>query len=675
MAGQALMPAARAALPAATLMAAGAFAATVVVSAALLFALQPMLGKALLPAFGGGAAVWTAVMLFFQIGLLAGSLMFHLLATRLSLSLAAAVHIAVAALGAALLPVLPTPQATGLGPAIDVLATLAVGYGPATLAMGGNAAALQTWYARAVGQPPWWLYAVSNAGSLAGLAIYPLLLEPSLSLSGQGVLWRSAFMACVVGLSACAWLAARAAAPAQVHIQAVASADWRRRAAWVGLAALPSSLLLGVTEHVTVSIAPLPLLWVLPLAVYLMSWIVAFAWPAAAASGGRLLAVVLLPLLLLEVMAPIISNPHPSLGVALHVAGLFAAGLLAHGQLALRRPDAAGLTGFYLHVSLGGALGGMLNALVAPVLLDRTIEYPLALAVLCIMPAVGRGRVPMVIWGAIGAMMAAAPFAAPLLGHSSIAHARDFYGAVHVSQEAERTVMFHGRTIHGLQWTDPARRLEPTSYYHREAGAGRLIAAMQALRGARGPMDAVFVGLGPGTLACYGSEKLRPVFVEISPAVISVARSSFSFLRECGDPPIEVGDGRIRVLARPPGSLDLVVIDAFSGSSVPAHMATVEAIGAFLARLAQGGAIAMHVSNGNFSLEPLIAAAARETGSIALMLTARPAGVPSIWVVVTRDAALAQRLADDGWQAPVPAARPWRDDRWDLLSAMRRSKE
>ncbi|QYU68005.1 fused MFS/spermidine synthase [Leptolyngbya sp. 15MV] len=235
--------------------------------------------------------------------------------------------------------------------------------------------------------------------------------------------------------------------------------------------------------------------------------------------------------------------------------------------------------------------------------------------------------------------------------------------------DGDRIVLAHGRTLHGYQWTDPARRLEPASYYHREAGAGRLIATMQEARAA--PLNAVMVGLGPGTMACYGSDQLRLAFVEISPAVIAMARSFFSFLADCGNPEVELGDGRLRLAARAPGSLDLIVMDAYSGASIPVHLATAEAVAAFLDRLGPGGAMAVHVSNPNFDLAPLFAAAAREAGATTLRFAAAPAGTASAWVALTRDGMLAARLEGGGWTAVAPAERPWRDDRWDLLTALR----
>lgn len=655
--------------PSPSRLAAAAFATTVAVSAALLFAVQPMLGKALLPAYGGGAAIWTAVMLFFQIGLLAGSALFHAVSTLFGARAAAMVHLGLAILGLLLVPVVPTPRDTGLGPTFDVLATLGLAYGPVVLVLGANAAALQAWYARAVGQAPWWLYAVSNAGSFLGLLAYPLLIESAFTLHQQGALWVQAFGICAAGLAACAWMALRRPAlPSDGQARPGAF-----RLDWLVLAALPSSLLLGVTEHVTVMVAPVPMLWVVPLAVYLASWILAFAHPEAAARWGRVTVMALCPLLLMEFHHPIISAPHPAIGVALHVAGLLGAGLMAHGMLALRRPPAAALTGFYLNVSLGGALGGFANAVVAPLLLDRAIEYQFAFAALLLLVPLGRPGSARLVWVLMAALVAFSPILLPQRGRTAVAHARDFYGTVTVTDTAEQRQMSHGRTLHGFEWRDPARRLEPSSYYHRDAGAGRLIAAMLDLRPpAAPPMTAVLVGLGPGTMACYASDRFRPSFIEISPAVVDSARRWFGFLSGCGDPPIEIGDGRLKLLARPPGSVDLIVLDAYSGVSIPVHMATAEAIAQFLDRLAPGGAIAVHVSSSHFDLAPLFAAAAREAGASTLILERIVENVPSAWIAITRDGALTARLAAEGWQPVMPAAQPWRDDRWDLLSAIRR---
>ena len=647
------------------------FAANILLSAGLLFMIQPLVGKALLPPFGGGAAVWTAVMLFFQAALLAGSLLFHLTTTRLGPRHAAVVHVGLAVIGAALLPILPTPRLSGGGAAFDVLFTLAIAYGPAMLAMGANAAALQAWYAAAVGRPPWWLYAVSNGGSLVGLLAYPLLVEPVMALSAQGRLWAWGFALSAAGLAIAALLGTRDVAGIRRADRAGAPAiPWRRRLAWVGLAALPSSLMLGATEYITVSIAPLPLLWVLPLAVYLLSWIFAFWRPEGARRAGAALFAGTGLLAMLDMVVPAYGHDYPAVAVLVHLLALLGAATMAHGTLATLRPAPAQLTGFYLAISAGGVAGGICNALIAPAVLDRPFEYPLALALGCLVI----GTVAPVLRNAArlaGVGIVMLPLLAQWDRTRILAFDRDFYGALRVEQGDDRRVLAHGRTMHGFQWRDPARALEPSAYYHREAGGGRLIAALIAARGGTAPLSGYVIGLGAGTMACYQSADLRLAFAEISPAVHAAARRSFTFLSGCGDPVVEIGDGRLLLLARAPASLDLIVVDAYSGGSVPVHLGTTEALGAFLDRLRPGGAIAIHASNERFDLAPFMAAGGIAQGAHVLRFAAHPEGHPSLWLAMTRDAAFAARLEAEGWTRQAPAARPWRDDQWDLLSALR----
>lgn len=449
-----------------------------------------------------------------------------------------------------------------------------------------------------------------------------------------------------------------------------------------------------------------------------------------------------MPLLAMLGVAPGLESALPVLAVAAHLFGLAAVGLLCHGRLAELRPPAERLTGFYLHLSLGGLLGGAVDAIAAPALLDRVLEYPLALAAACLvapgawgapflaartgrlarwaaaaLPAallgglmvlvqgsagrLGAAAIPVVRVGAAAAAGLAALMPRPALAlvvltalgvplytaslspvfSISLAEAprlvgadRDFYGALRVVEADGRRVLLHGQTVHGTQLLDPARGLEMGLYYHPQAGGGRLIAAMRAMRAAAGapPMEVVAVGLGAGVMACYGGPDLRMAFVEISPAVLAAARRHFTFLRDCGDPAVEIGDGRLLLAARPAASLDLVVLDAYSGGAVPVHTATVEALGIYLDRLRPGGALAFHVSNRSFDLAPFVAAAAARHGASALVLDTRVDASSAVWVAVTRDGALAARLASEGWSASTgEGRRPWQDDRWDLLRALR----
>jgi len=652
-------------------MLAAVFAATTLLSAALLFAAQPMLGKALLAPFGGGAAVWTAVMLFFQIALLAGGVLFHAAVRLLGARLAALALIGCTALGALLLPAMPSARETGWGPGIDVLATLAAGHGVAMLAMGANAAALQSWYARRAGAAPWWLYVVSNVGSLAGLLAYPILIEPFFGLALQGNAWRALHAALLAALVAAAFLGLSGTAPGASRTSHAIKPG--RRLRWIILAALPSSLLLGATQHITTAIAPLPLLWVLPLAAYLLSWTLAFRAPAWAARIGVPLFIVALPLALGEMGSPGIALSIPALAVALHVALVFAAGLLAHGRIAVLRPHPSAVSGFYPWLALGGALGGLANALLAPVLLDRPLEYSWALAALCLSLAQPMLPARRLLWCGIALIVAALPFLSGAFSQGTVATARDFYGALRVVEDADWVAMVHGNIQHGFAWRDPARALEPGGYYAREAGGGRLIAALTDGHVPGAPsLEGLVIGLGTGAMACLPSPALRLSFVEISPAVLRLARGYFPFLAGCGAPEVEIGDGRLRTALRPPASLDLLAIDAYGGDAVPAHLATAEAFALYRARLRPGGAILFHVSNQFLNLDPLIGAAAAANGLRALRYAGRAAdGAHSVWIAASADPALQARLLASGWEEAPVAPSPWRDDRWGLLSALR----
>jgi len=699
--------------------AAAPFALVTLASAALLFAVQPMVGKALLPPFGGSAAVWTATMLFFQAALLAGSALLHLTTSRLGAGAATLIHLGLAAAGLATLPLVPEAVSIGLGPAADVLATLALGHGPAMLAMGANAAILQLWYARAIGSPPWWLYAVSNAGSLAGLLAYPLLLEAALDLPDQGRLWNALYLGVTLGLGACAVLAfRRPAAPGAAARTAPPSRGQVIR--WVGLALLPASLLLGATQYISTSIMPLPLLWVLPLAAYLVTWIIAFAAPAAAARIGEPLLVLGLALLAAGAGLPGVELAVPAAGVGLHVLVVLAAGLLCHGRLALSRPAPEGLTGFYLCLSLGGVLGGIANAILAPWLLPLPLEYPVALAATAALTGAGRfrwwalapaaalalllaaraaglleglgmaPRVMLVMALAAGLTLLAAPMPRPALalvallaiGFGQLAPAgegtritaagRDFYGAVLVVDGPDRRILFHGRTLHGFQWTDPSRAGETTGYYAAGGGGGRLVAAMPAT-GA--PLRGAVVGLGAGVMACGAPAHLRLEFIEISPAVLAAARRHFHFLSGCGDPPVELADGRMALAHRPPGSLDLIVLDAYGGGAVPVHLLTEEALALYQTRLTPGGLIAIHVSSNHIDLGPVVAAAGARLGLVTLRTDSTSDEQRSLWLAVGAPGPMLDRLREGGaagiWDPVSPGPRAWTDRRWDLLSILR----
>ncbi len=711
------------------------FGAATFLSSLLMFAIEPMVGKALLPAFGGGATVWASVMLFFQCIVLAGYALAHGAIMRIGTARAAVLLVGVAACGLALAPVVPSIVDPGSGPAMAVFLTLASGYGLACIALSAATPSVQAWFAAITGREPYRLYAISNAGSLLGLALYPAVFEPNLGLAAQGNLWRGAFAAWLALIAVCAVMAWRhprrgdGVMPTGA-IFATMPPSPGRRLAWLLLAMLPSSLLLGVTQHITVDIAPFPLLWVAPLGIYLLTFIVAFALPDAALRRGRLYHACLLPLLVVFAIRPELDGNLPLTGIVVHLAGFGACALLCHGRLAELRPGVGRLTEFYLIVAAGGALGGVFNVLIAPLLFDRLSEYPLMLAATCLvlppfwrsdaisawrswpalLPAAGIAMILCgLVWGrtmfpaasdalrvaaiplavlAIAAatatsrlgltLAAAIGLVGPLYLDTGVTgtpvfSSRDFYGPLRVTDRDGSRLLLHGTTMHGQERA--GLPTTPTAYYAPRSGIGRLIGAMTDAASAARPVQALVVGLGAGTLACYGGAKLHLAFVELDPDVLAVARRFFGFLRGCGNPAVEVGDGRLLLASHPDHGLDLLVMDAFSSDAVPAHLITAEAIALALAKLAPGGAVAVHVSNNYLDLAPVIAGAAAANGRITLRFDAAPPEVEtaSIWTVVTDDAALSTRLLNEGWRVvpPPPPDEIWHDDRWTVMHALK----
>ncbi|MCO5170523.1 MAG: fused MFS/spermidine synthase [Planctomycetes bacterium] len=658
-------------------------ACTLGLSALLLFAVQPMIGRALLPLLGGAPAVWTAVLLFFQAALLAGYAYAHASARWLPWRAQAGAHLLLVAAGLAALPFSTAgaapPAGDGLAPALWVAGWLTVAVGLPVVALSASAPLLQAWAARAGARDPYPLYAASNAGSLAALVAYPLVVEPLAGVTRQARGWAAGYAVLLALVAACAVVVGRAGAgrlgPAPDAERDAAPVTVRRLARWLALSAVPVALLLGVTGHLTADLSAVPLLWVTPLAVYLVTFIIAFSRPdraaRAAALGGRVLLVLAAPLVV-TLAAGI--TPPLLLAVALDLAVLFAAGLVCHGALAQDRPAVAHLSGFYLVIAAGGALAGALCAVVVPLVSSRLVEYPLALAAACALrpaPAVAPGRA-RVLAGDAGWALATAAVAlavdaaaqalapgleprarllaafgpaavlahaahrrpvrhgvalAALLGaallvdgeHGRAVHGeRSFFGVhrVTVSPDGRHRWLLHGGTVHGAQALDPARAGEPLTYYHRLGPCGDVVAAWRA---GAAPRRAGVVGLGVGALAAYAAPDEDWTFFEVDPAVARIARDPrlFTFLRDCrAEWRVVPGDARLRLRALPPGGLGVLFMDAFSGDAVPAHLLTREALAEQAATLAPGGLLAVHVSNRYLDLPPVIARAAAAVGLV-----------------------------------------------------------
>lgn len=677
----------------------GLYGAASFLGAALLFLIQPMLAKLVLPSFGGSPMVWNTSTLFFQTLLLAGYFYVHVTTRRLGPRRQPWVHLVLLLLPLLVLPVgLPDHPAPdpGTEPALWLLRVLLVAVGLPFLLLATTGPLLQRWFSwsgHSRAQDPYFLYAASNAGSVVGLLGYPFVIEPTVGLAAQTRWWSIAYVGFLLLVATCGVLAARAArrtrlGPVEAPEPAVAISDEppsavsaKQRLTWVALAFVPSSLMLGVTTHVSTDIAAIPLFWTVPLAVYLATFVVAFARssrrpPRVAAAVAAALAIPAL----LDVAAD--WNPAVWLLVALHLAVLAAAGLAAHGRLAAGRPPPSQLTGFYLWVSVGGALGGLLNGLVAPVVLDRVLEYPLVLALVPLL-LVGRPengsrsrwlvRQP-VVW-ATGLLVIGA-LGASLVSARVLLRDRTFYGSYRVTGTAERHALIHGTTLHGWELLDGPNAGEPTSYYSRGGPIGDV---MTAYGGDPAFRRVGLVGMGVGTLAAYGRPGQRMDFYEIDPAVVRIARDSglFGFLsRSAADVHVVIGDGRLRLMRAPDSAYGLIVLDAFSSDAIPVHLLTEEAIAGYRRKLAPGGVLAVHITNRHLDLAPVLAAQADRLGLVALRRTQSGRGelsATSDWVVLAReDADLEPLRSMGGWAEPTrdKDVRGWTDDYSSLVQVL-----
>jgi hypothetical protein len=656
-----------------------AYALAVFLSAALLFVVEPMVGKMVLPLLGGAPAVWTTCLLFFQAALLLGYLYAHLLPRRLG-PRHVWVHLALLALAAATLPLAlpagpgPAPEAS---PVRWLLPALVATVGAPFVLVAATGPLLQRWFSE-LDHPdaadPYFLYAASNLGSFAGLLAYPFLLEPLLSLSHQRTAWTGAYVALLAAILVAAALLRRAAAGAASAPERPAPADGAPAWRWLLLAAVPSSLLLAVTTHVTTDIAPVPLLWVLPLALYLLSFVVTFARRPLISHE---IAQRWLPLgLLLCVSGQLWATGAPLwLTLLLDYGLLFLTAVLCHGELARLRPPASRLTEFYLWVALGGALGGAFNALVAPNVFRTVAEYPLAIAAAALLvrwsPPTGRvpgvatlitavlllgaglGRAgawlgtarvnprapdPVVLLNAvaiaamIGALLLwrrrsgllvavgvplilAVVWTGELRRPGVLLRARDFFGVYRVQDTRQGfRAFFHGTTLHGLQPVAVRRRLWPTSYYNPEGPFGDVLAGVAPPRPGR---RVGIVGLGAGGAAAYvGPEELW-TFYEIDPLVMRIAQDTtyFTYLADAvSRPRVILGDARLSLARDPAARFDVLVIDAFNSDAPPIHLLTREAIALYLDRLAPGGLLMLNVTNRYLDFDPVVAALAADAG-------------------------------------------------------------
>jgi len=621
------------------------YAGTIFLSAFLLFLVQPIIAKQILPWFGGAATVWTTCLVFFQSVLLAGYA-YADATTRLGTRRQAGLHIALLIASLATLPILASDDWKPAGdeePITRILLLLACTIGLPYFLLSTTTPLLQAWYWRRFRSAvPYRLFALSNFASLLALLGFPVLVEPWFTLPQLGLSWSVAYAAFVVLCAATGWrsMTASLAAPQAMRSREHAAAPAPALATqlmWLALAAMGSVMLLAVTNHVTQNIASVPFMWVMPLSLYLITFILCFDHPRWYVRPVFIVAA----LVLVPVMAWKIPSLDLKLAVALYFGGLFVACMFCHGELARMKPDPGHLTRFYLMLSLGGALGAVLIAIVAPLALDGYLELNMVLVVLAllIMLRLPRGAFAL---GAI-ALVATSYYAigaAREYARDMRVIARDFYGVVRTRDREVDGVryraMYHGAIIHGGQLLADQYRNTPSDYFGPGSGYGRLFAALNETK--PGKRKVGIIGLGAGVVAAYGRAGDEMVFYEISAKVIEIEKREFSFLRDTpARTGIVLGDGRLSLEREAARGYDVLGIDAFSGDSIPMHLLTREAMALYARHLAPDGVIVFQATNRYIDMMPVVKRLATEQGMEAVLLSDSPEsqGGANYWLSAT----------------------------------------
>jgi SAM-dependent methyltransferase len=675
-------------------------AVTIFVSAYLLFQVQPIIAKIILPWFGGSAAVWTTCMLFFQMALLGGYLYSHWSTSRLASKAQTTIHMALLGLSLLVLPVTPGDRWKPVGggnPTLEILALLAGTVGLPYLLLSTTGPLVQAWYARAVpGSSPYRLFALSNIGSMLALLGYPFLIEPLLPTRMQANVWSGAYVIFVGLCGALAWrsrgLAIAPAEEMKVDEPPAAPPPRAHWFLWTGLAACASVLLLAVTNHLTVDVAPIPFLWILPLSLYLLSFILTFD------SAGWYSRDWYLPMTALALAAMthgITAETELDIPkkVALFASALFICCMTCHGEVALLKPHPRYLTSFYLMISVGGALGGLFVGVIAPTFFVNYSELPIgviACAVLVLLVQWGDKRSLLHRsqggWAWVVAAAGTLAMAVVLVQHTQKSSSeyrtlvRNFYGAMRTAdygQEGDADwsrKLTHGVINHGEQYLHPSRAREQTSYFGPDSGIGRAIHSKDRDK----PQRVGITGLGAGVMLTYARPGDYYRIYEINPLVVEIAKKEFTFIKDCpAKLDIVMGDARLSLEREPPQGYDVLHMDAFSSDSVPVHLLTKEAFQLYFKHLKPDGILVIHISNRYLNLQPVIARAAEALGKPSLLIEDGGDddlgyyGTDMVLVANTKEALDKPRLK--GFTAPkvVEKVRLWTDDYSNLFRILR----
>lgn len=721
------------------------FTATIFLSATLLFSVQPMFTKLILPLLGGAPNVWNTAMAFFQALLLGGYVYAHLSSKYLSLRVQIGVHLAITALGLAFLPLAVgdvTVPETSL-PVLWLFGLFFATVGMPFFALSANAPLLQRWFSltdHKDAQDPYFLYSASNAGSLLILCAYPVVIEPFISLGGQTHLWMLGYVFLLLALGGAGFAAKRhfVVQPSSSTLNTNLREDlpgatgWRTVLFWSLLAFIPSSLMLGVTSFVTNNIASVPLLWIVPLALYLLTFVIAFSRRQFLASStlGRVT-----PWVILVNLGVISVTVVPVMVMILTcLISFFVICLYCHLRLVEDRPNASRLTQFYIIMAFGGVLGGLFTAMVAPALFVDTYEYfivlllaativPKNIALLQItsdgvrkflmtlafalvagfafmlvaeMPTFGLTVMTLLgylafryleIWRPFGVTALIVLLAAPFLISSEgtmIYQGRSFFSTIKVEQKRTSFGLMHefshGDTVHNFQLRDPTLRHEPTSYYAR---GGSFDVMLQSVRNGDRPLAVSLIGMGAGAMSCYEEPGDQWTYFEIDPAVVKMALNPdlFSYLADCSpNADIRIGDARLKLADLKPASQDLIIVDAFSSNAIPAHLITREAVEFYRSRLTPDGVIFFHTSNRFLDVSSVVARVAEDAGLTARFIDQSFDGPKAEYAqmaagLLVGPPAVIHDIASDpkiwsNW-VPSPQVRVWTDDYSSVLATLR----
>jgi hypothetical protein len=670
------------------------FAVAVILGACLLFLVQPLLAKIILPWFGGTSSVWSAALVFFQVCVLAGYSYAHLLTTYVQPRKQRLIHGALLIAACLLMPILPSdslrPTADS-DPTLQLLWLLTATVGLPALMLSSTSPLLQVWYMRRMrSEPPYWLFAWSNAGSLLALLSFPFVLEPAFNAHVLAWIWSGLFVSFAL-LSIAVGHASRIEADPVVTEQnptaPEAAPNLGQMVVWVVLAAAASGLLVAVSANMSANVAPIPLLWVVPLALYLLTFILAF-------SGRRFYHPTwFFPVLALAIgcMAVLYTqslvNWPIELVIPVYLASLFIVCLACHGELVSRRPGPRFLTRFYLLISLGGALGGAFVGVIAPNVFKTYVEFPVLLIVIAelyvLLQWYRRGSrrtlwlVRIVMVAGVVTLVVQLMRSEIEVRRGNVLVERNFYGMLTVRDELDRGELsrrhlVHGSISHGYQYLSDSYRNLRASYFSTHSGVGRALSALQS----EGPVRFGVVGLGVGVMTGYVRNGDYARVYEINPAVLSIADRYFTFLpnarRSGADFDVLLGDARLTLERQAPQQFDLLAIDAFSSDAIPAHLLTNEAFQLYFKHLQPNGVLAVHISNRYVNLMPVCARAAEHVGKPARVVVSLSDGMfdTSVWVLVTANEALFDRPEFQDATLYPPTASPTFEGWTDQYSSL-----